>query len=141
MCLGVRPPLAERESIPPTVVSYPPVRCIFSFDIDGTLEVGDPPGPVTLDLVRRVKGLGHVIGSCSDRTLSEQANMWARNGIEADFTSLKYQLPDILARFPCQGAIHVGDSHVDRMYAEKAGFTYLPPDPDAVTALLLPPSK
>ncbi len=120
----------------PAVVSYPLVRYIFSFDIDGTLEVGDPPGPVTLDLVRRVKGLGHVIGSCSDRTLSEQANMWERNGIEADFTSLKYQLPDILKRFPCERAIHVGDSHVDKMYAEKAGFTYLPPDPEAVIALL-----
>lgn len=114
------------------------MRCIFSFDIDGTLEVGDPPGPVTLDLVRRVKLLGHVIGSCSDRTLSEQADMWSRNDIEADFVSLKYQLPDILARFPCERAIHVGDSYVDKMYAEKAGFTYLPPDPEAVDALLDP---
>ena len=122
----------------PAVVSYPLVRYIFSFDIDGTLEVGDPPGPVALDLVKRVKALGHVIGSCSDRTLSEQANMWERNGIEADFTSLKYQLPDILERFPCERAIHVGDSHVDKMYAEKAGFIYLPPDPEAVMAQLRP---
>lgn len=125
-------------TLSPSVVSYPLVRCIFSFDIDGTLEVGDPPGPVTLDLVRRVKSLGHVIGSCSDRTLSEQASMWSRNDIEADFVSLKYQLPDILARFPSERAIHVGDSYVDRMYAEKADFTYLPPDPEAVNALLDP---
>ena len=114
------------------------MRYIFSFDIDGTLEIGDPPGPITLDLVRRVKGLGHVIGSCSDRTLSEQANMWERNRIEADFTSLRYQLPEVLERFPSERAIHVGDSHVDKMYAERAGFTYLPPDPEAVTALLAP---
>ena len=37
---------------------------------------------------------------------------------------------------PCEKAIHVGDSHVDKMYAEKAGFIYLPPEPEAVTALL-----
>ena len=119
----------------------PALRYLFSFDVDGTLEVGDPPGPITLDLVRRVKALGHVIGSCSDRTLSDQANLWERNGIEADFTSLKYQLPDIWARFPAERAIHVGDSYVDRMYAERAGYTYLTPDPDAVSALLSPPPK
>ena len=123
---------------PPTVVSYAPVRYIFSFDIDGTLEVGDPPGPITLDLVKRVKELGHVIGSCSDRTLSEQASMWERNGIEAEFTSLKYQLPEILERFPCERAVHIGDSYVDKMYSERAGFTYLAPDPEAVAALLAP---
>ena len=54
------------------------------------------------------------------------------------FTSLKYQLPEILERFPSEQAIHVGDSYVDKMYAEKAGFTYLPPDPEAVSALLVP---
>ena len=27
---------------------------LVSFDIDGTLEVGDPPGPIELALVRRV---------------------------------------------------------------------------------------
>ncbi len=128
-----------RESIPaPSVVSYPPLRYLISFDVDGTLEVGDPPGPITLALVKQAKALGHVIGSCSDRTHSDQANLWRTHGIEVEFTSLKYELPEVLARFPSDRAIHVGDSHVDRMYAEKAGFTYLTPDPDAVAALLSP---
>ena len=114
------------------------MRYLISFDVDGTLEVGDPPGPITLALVKQAKALGHVIGSCSDRTHSDQANLWRTHGIEVEFTSLKYELPEVLARFPSDHAIHVGDSHVDRMYAEKAGFTYLTPDPDAVAALLTP---
>jgi hypothetical protein len=28
------------------------------FDIDGTLEVGDPPGLITMDMVRAIKALG-----------------------------------------------------------------------------------
>ena len=31
---------------------------LISFDIDGTLEVGDPPGPLTMDMVRIVPGQG-----------------------------------------------------------------------------------
>ena len=43
---------------------------LISFDIDGTLEVGDPPGIITLDMVRKAKELGFLVGSCSDRTIS-----------------------------------------------------------------------
>ena len=45
---------------------------LISFDIDGTLEVGDPPGSITMEMVRRAKRLGYLIGSCSDRTVSAQ---------------------------------------------------------------------
>jgi hypothetical protein len=31
---------------------------LVSFDIDGTLEVGEPPGIVTIALVKIAKGLG-----------------------------------------------------------------------------------
>ena len=43
---------------------------LISFDIDGTLEVGDPPGVLTMDMVRRAQEKGCVIGSCSDRPRS-----------------------------------------------------------------------
>ena len=43
---------------------------LISFDIDGTLELGDPPGVPTMDMVRLVQEKGFLIGSCSDRTLS-----------------------------------------------------------------------
>src|SRR6266566_8855418 len=39
---------------------------LISFDIDGTLEVGDPPGLITMEMVRQAKHLGCLIGSCSD---------------------------------------------------------------------------
>src|SRR5258708_2777290 len=53
-----------------------PPMILVSFDIDGTLEVGDPPGPLTLDMVRLAKSSGWVIGSASDRTVAEQEKMW-----------------------------------------------------------------
>ena len=49
---------------------------LISFDIDGTLEVGDPPGYITMEMVRRAKDLGYIIGSCSDRTVSNQRRIW-----------------------------------------------------------------
>jgi hydroxymethylpyrimidine pyrophosphatase-like HAD family hydrolase len=37
---------------------------LISFDIDGTLVVGDPPGLITLDMVRQAQASGYLIGSC-----------------------------------------------------------------------------
>jgi hydroxymethylpyrimidine pyrophosphatase-like HAD family hydrolase len=59
---------------------------LISFDIDGTLEVGDPPGDITMDLVRMAQQLGYLIGSCSDRTLSAQQRIWSDHLIVVDFT-------------------------------------------------------
>ena len=39
---------------------------LVSFDIDGTLEVGDPPGAVTMDMIRTARKKGFLTGSCSD---------------------------------------------------------------------------
>jgi len=104
----------------------------LSFDIDGTLEDGDPPGPVTMSLARRAISLGYVVGSASDRTLREQARLWARRGIEPDFVSHKHKLDEIALRFPATRRVHVGDTDVDHYYARLAGFEFfLPP---AVTA-------
>ena len=58
---------------------------LVSFDIDGTLEVGDPPGPIPLAAVRRTRDLGYTIGSASDRTRRDQEDLWATNGIAVDF--------------------------------------------------------
>lgn len=48
------------------------VAILLSFDIDGTLELGEPPGGVTMEMVRRAHDLGYLVGSCSDRALSSQ---------------------------------------------------------------------
>jgi hydroxymethylpyrimidine pyrophosphatase-like HAD family hydrolase len=101
---------------------------LISFDIDGTLEVGDPPGCITMDMVRRAKGLGYIIGSCSDRMVSNQQRIWRDHDIPIEFTVLKHQLGLVRAEFAAEEYYHIGDTELDRQYAERAGFEYLMPD-------------
>ena len=108
---------------------------LISFDIDGTLEVGDPPGAITMEMVRRVQGLGCLIGSCSDRTVSEQQRIWRDQGIKVEFTVLKHRLADVKEQFPVDEYYHVGDTEADRRASFQAGFNYLPVG-DAVLRLL-----
>lgn len=112
------------------------MRHLFSFDIDGTLEIGAPPGPIPIELVRSIQEMGHFIGSCSDRTLADQTDVWKGLGLPVDFVALKTHLPSIRGRFEAASYYHIGDTVVDRMYADRAGFTYLLPDLSAVEALL-----
>jgi hypothetical protein len=104
---------------------------LVSFDIDGTLEIGEPPGIVTIALVRIAKGLGYVIGSCSDRPISYQQDMWRRLSIAPDFTVLKHRLTDVKARFAAAAYYHIGDTDTDERFALAAGFRFLKADPDA----------
>lgn len=108
---------------------------LISFDIDGTLEVGDPPGGITMEMVRRVQGLGYLIGSCSDRTISEQQRIWRDHGISVEFTVLKHGLEKVKEQFPTDEHYHVGDTETDRRASIQAGFSFLPVD-DAVLRLL-----
>jgi hypothetical protein len=97
---------------------------LVSFDIDGTLEIGDPPGPIPLSAVRRVRERGYTIGSASDRTRGDQETMWATHRIEVDFVGGKHHLPEVRARFECRRYVHIGDSLVDELYAAQAGFEF-----------------
>jgi hypothetical protein len=110
---------------------------LISFDIDGTLEVGDPPGCVTLDMVREASGAGYIIGSCSDRTLSNQQRIWRDHNITVAFTVLKHQLDLVKVEFNVELYYHIGDTDIDRHYAERAGFEFLYPDA-AVDHLWMP---
>jgi hypothetical protein len=101
---------------------------LVSFDIDGTLEVGQPPGIVPVSLVRTAQRLGYVIGSCSDRPISFQQALWERLEIVADFTVLKHRLADVKARFPAAACYHIGDTEVDDRFATAAGFRFLRAD-------------
>src|SRR5206468_9874999 len=65
---------------------------------------------------------GYLIGSCSDRPIRYQQDMWQRFGIAADFTVLKHRLADIKARFAAGAYYHIGDTDVDDHYATVAGF-------------------
>jgi len=98
---------------------------LVSFDIDGTLEVGEPPGIVPIALVKTAKRLGYLIGSCSDRPIRHQQEMWERLDIVADFTVLKHRLADVKARFAATAYYHIGDTDTDDFYATSAGFRFL----------------
>lgn len=99
---------------------------LISFDIDGTLETGNPPGLITMHMVRQVKAHGYIVGSCSDRPISSQRRMWEDQGIGVDFTALKHRLDGVKARFAADEYYHVGDTEVDRHYAGLSGFEFIP---------------
>ncbi len=102
---------------------------LFSFDIDGTMEIGSPPGVVPVEMVRKAKQLGYFVGSASDRPISDQKGIWADRGIQVDFVVLKHNIGEIKARFQADEYFHIGDTDVDRYFAEKAGFHFLLPQP------------
>ena len=102
---------------------------LISFDIDGTLEVGDPPGVLTMDMVRRAKEKGFLSGSCSDRTMSGQRAIWDQHNITVDFAVMKHMLPEVKAKFEADVYYHIGDREdLDKRYALEAGFEFLWPD-------------
>jgi len=98
---------------------------LISFDIDGTLEVGEPRGSITIDFVRAAQRKGCIVGSCSDRPLSFQQRLWQQHDVPVDFTSLKQNLDDVKARFKAKSYTHIGDTDVDEFFAGKAGFRFI----------------
>ena len=105
---------------------------LISFDIDGTLEVGQPPGRITMEMVKEARRRGFFIGSCSDRTISDQERMWQEHGIPVHFLVLKHQLGDVRTRFQADEYYHVGDTDMDRRVAEAAGFLFLGSDTEVL---------
>ena len=98
---------------------------LVSFDIDGTMVFGDPPGTITLDMVRKAKSLGYIIGSGSDRPISNQRDLWKTHEIDVDFVSLKHKLADVKSQMPkAVRYLHIGDTDVDRHFAKLAGFDF-----------------
>ncbi len=110
---------------------------LISFDIDGTLEVGDPPGPLTMEMVKIVQHKGFLIGSCSDRPPSSQRSMWEEHDISVDFAVAKHLLSDVKSRrfykeeeeVKVEAYYHIGDREdLDRQNALRNGFEFLWPD-------------
>jgi hypothetical protein len=101
---------------------------LVSFDIDGTLEIGDPPGIVTIAAVRTAQRLGYLVGTCSDRPLAHQRQLWQRLSLNPDFTVLKHRLAEVKASFTAAAYYHIGDTDVDEHFAGLAGFRFLRAD-------------
>ncbi len=104
---------------------------LVSFDIDGTLEVGDPPGLITIPMVRGAQRRGYVIGTCSDRPVSFQQQLWARLGMVPHFAVLKHRLADVKAQFEAHTYVHIGDTDIDDHFATVAGFHFIRADTTA----------
>jgi hypothetical protein len=101
---------------------------VVSFDIDGTMQFGNPPGPVSVDVARHLAGLGHVVGSASDRTRSDQNALWDQHGLEVSFVGGKHHLHEVRSRFVADHYVHIGDTDVDEHFAGLAGFRFLRAD-------------
>jgi hypothetical protein len=101
---------------------------LVSFDIDGTLEIGDPPGIITIGAVQMARRLGYVVGTCSDRPVAHQRQLWERLALDPDFTVLKHRLAEVKASFAATAYYHIGDTEVDEHFAGLAGFRFLRAD-------------
>jgi hypothetical protein len=101
---------------------------LVSFDIDGTLEIGDPPGIVTIAALQTARRLGYLVGTCSDRPVSHQREIWARLSLIPDFTVLKHRLAEVKTAFTATAYYHIGDTDVDEHFAGVAGFRFLRAD-------------
>jgi hypothetical protein len=51
-----------------------------------------------------------------------------KHGVPVAFTVLKHQLDRVKAGFSADHYVHIGDTNVDRQYAERNGFRYYYPD-------------
>ena len=78
-----------------------------------------------MDMVRYTQALGYFIGSCSDRTIRHQQQLWAQHNIRVDFIVLKHQLAEVKAQFQTEAYYHIGDTDMDQFYATRAGFRFL----------------
>lgn len=98
---------------------------LISFDIDGTMIFGSPPGHITIEQVKKAKELGYIVGSASDRPISNQEELWRQHEVEVDFVSLKHRLSEIKDKFAVEECLHIGDTEMDRYFAKQAGFNFL----------------
>ena len=98
---------------------------LISFDIDGTMEFGDPPGPIPAAVARELVARGVIVGVGSDWPRSAQAPLWNGHGVEPRFVGGKHHLHEVKAEFPADRYLHVGDTDVDERYALLAGFEFL----------------
>ena len=98
---------------------------VVSFDIDGTMEFGDPPGPISAAVARELVDRGVIVGVGSDWPRSAQAPLWNGHGVEPRFVGGKHHLHEVKADFPADRYLHVGDTDVDERYALLAGFEFL----------------
>ena len=99
---------------------------VISYDIDGTLENGEPSGPIKADEIKHHQSKGNIVGSCSQNDIWEQAQTWEELGITPDFMVLKdaRNLRIVQNTWPDASLyIHIGDwVGLDDVIAKQAGW-------------------
>ncbi len=105
--------------------AQPAAWLVVSFDIDGTLEFGQPAGPIPVTTVLALQRAGAVVGSASDRLPSDQRRLWDGAHVQVGFAVPKHELHGVPGRFPGSPLIHIGDGIGDRLSARAAGAHYI----------------
>lgn len=98
---------------------------LMSFDIDGTLEFGDPQGPISVGLVRALIVAGVYVGSSSDRHLADQRLVWQTQGVDVYFCAHKHAMATLKKIYRCTSYVHIGDTLVDEREARRANMTFI----------------
>jgi hypothetical protein len=78
--------------------------------------------------VQAARRLGYLVGTCSDRPVAHQRQLWVRLALDPDFTVLKHRLAEVKASFAATAYYHIGDTEVDEHFAGLAGFRFLRAD-------------
>jgi ribonucleotide monophosphatase NagD (HAD superfamily) len=99
---------------------------VIAFDVDGTLEVGDPAGSIKLSALKDLKQQGYVVGVISNA--STRARVKDKFHDEADFFltkgTTKAQSMKIVGKDFDQ-KLYVGNSAQDEKAAKKADWKYV----------------
>lgn len=98
---------------------------VFSFDRDDTLALSS--GPITLEMLKKLKEKDYIIGTGGGVSGEEQARQWRRWGMAPDFALTKSDLGKLRELYPGAEITHVGDDQVDEEIAKKFGYNYLTP--------------
>lgn len=99
---------------------------VVAFDVDGTLEVGEPKGPIKLEAVKRLKEAGLIVGIVGARERVEGRLKGLDFYMDGD-PFKERNLKEVAGRYRPALAIYVADRPSDREAALKAGFCYVKP--------------
>lgn len=100
------------------------MKRLIGFDVDNVLDISLEPGPITLDMVKRAKEMGYIVGSCSDIPVPMQKAMWEKHGLEVDFTVLKHRLGELRNEFEADEYYLVSTRDTGD-YSAAEGFVFL----------------
>lgn len=103
---------------------------VISFDVDGTTIWGNPPGPITPEMIKvEIDKGNHVVGG-SNHGIPQQDAEFRAHGIKLLMVCQKVGLSKAKEKWMNAGRyIHVGDSiNDDGRAAKAAGFEYMTPE-------------